>query len=365
MDIDRCDQIANSTPRHGQLPSQESLKHRTRVEDRIDAYSSNNAWPYSTRQRPSSSSSLGRSTPGNGPGKSSFRPPSFTSLGSSIGTPSPPFWEPRDPADKPTKNDGDRKEESKKAHKESERDRRNIENACIQQLKRLTHSECYMNVKSKYRDEPAKNEILARANAFIMALVLRLNAELAQTVALEQDLVDLRHELTALPRRPEPHPAHPPDGQLDHQPPPSSTLRPPVPSPRAVHARPAHCAAPACRSSAAHYEAWYDSPLCRRWLDGPDGVLAHTLETVGAWHAGIATIVRAFERFQAAHPTVVPWNASALVAAFASMQAGNAVVAEWDTEALVRVLERTAAARFAIEPASVEALVGAMARGER
>ena len=60
------------------------------------------------------------------------------------------------------RKDGERKEESRKAHKESERDRRNIENACIQQLKSLTHPECYMNVKSKYRDEPAKNEILAR-----------------------------------------------------------------------------------------------------------------------------------------------------------------------------------------------------------
>ncbi|MCJ1290545.1 hypothetical protein MMC34_002084 [Xylographa carneopallida] len=294
---------------------------------------------------------MSSSTAGKAPETNPLRPTSFADSRSVAP------WETPTAADTSARKDGDRKEESRKAHKESERDRRNIENACIQQLRSLTHSECYMNVKSKYRDEPAKNEILARANAFIMALVLRLNAELARSMALEQQLTELQQEPSpASTRNSDAHSA-------PSQPTPTRFLSssPPLHSP-------SHCPSPSCASSVPHFEAWYASPLCRRWLDGPDGVLARTLALVGGWHAGIAALVRAFERVQAVHPAIAPWNASALVAAFARGNVGAAAAGEggraWDTEALVRGLEGTIRERFGVEPASVEVLVNAMGKGE-
>ncbi|MCJ1433678.1 hypothetical protein MMC27_003042 [Xylographa pallens] len=356
---------------HSRPPSNESREHRKHLEERSDAYSSDNAWSYSTRYRPSSSSSLSSCTTGKAAENSPLRPISFTSPGTHVECQSPAFWETRETAGKSGRKNDDRKEESRKAHKESERDRRNIENACIQQLKSLTHSECYMNVKSKYRDEPAKNEILARANAFIMALVLRLNAELAYSMALEQQILALQQDPTASRRKPDTHSTHLPEERHDPHPlhRPSPEPAHPDPSPLATHlppparppsAKPRHCSAPHCHHSVPHFEAWYDSALCRRWLDGPDGVLARTLDIVGAWHAGIAKLIRAFERLQAAHPKLVPWNASALVGAFARVQAGAPGMKAWDTEALVGVFEKTLVAKFAAEPSSVEALVNAV-----
>ncbi|MCJ1419576.1 hypothetical protein MMC32_005931 [Xylographa parallela] len=375
MDIDRFEHTGQSTSYYSRSPTNESGEHGKHLEERSDVYSSHNVWSYSTRYRPSSSSSLSSSTTSKAPENSPLRPISFTSPGTNAECQSPAFWETRETADKSIGKNHDRKEESRKAHKESERDRRNIENACIQQLKSLTHPECYMNVKSKYRDEPAKNEILARANAFIMALVLRLNAELSHSTALEQQILDLQrapttashkpddiHSVHLHEKQPDPHttthnafpkPAHPdPFPLTTHLPPTASPPSPPTPR---------HCPAPNCHHSVQHFEAWYDSTLCRRWLDGPDGVLARTLAIVGVWHAGIAALVRAFERLQAAHPTLVPWNATALVGAFARVQAGAAPGTKaWDAEALVAGFEKTLVAKFVVEPASVEALVSAM-----
>ncbi|MCJ1315329.1 hypothetical protein MMC15_000646 [Xylographa vitiligo] len=316
---------------------------------------------------------MSSSTTGKAPESSSLRPTSFISPGSSGECHSLAFWETRETADKPGRKDGDHKGESRKAHKESERDRRNIENACIQQLKSLTHSECYMNVKSKYRDEPAKNEILARANAFIMALVLRLNAELSYSMALEQQILDLQQDPTAARHKPDTRSTHlHEDRPSQHSKSPKPVPPSPFPLATLIPPRappPRHCPAPACASSVPHFEAWYSSPLCRRWLDGPAGVLAHTLDIVGGWHAGIAKLIRAFERLQAAHPNIVPWNATALAGAFAHFHAGGgggggAAVEEWDAEALVRALEGTLLERCGGEAASVEVLVGAMDRAE-
>ncbi|MCJ1283528.1 hypothetical protein MMC26_002858 [Xylographa opegraphella] len=371
MNIDRYEHDATSMPYHGQPSSSESQEQRRCRNESREMYSSENAWSYSTRYRPSSSSSLSSSTTGKAPEYSSLCPTSCTLPSSSVDCQSLTFWDNREIADKSVRKDGYRKEESRKAHKESERDRRNIENACIQQLRSLTHSECYMNVKSKYRDEPAKNEILARANAFIMALVLRLNAELSYSMALEQKIVDLqqnpttaRHKLDthAIYRYEEQPSQHTNDSTVPKlsQPEPShsaihvqSTTRPHSPTAR-------HCEASNCHYSVPHFEAWYDSALCRRWLDGPNGVLVRTLEIVGLWHAGIAKIIRSFEKVQAAHPKIQPWNASALVTAFARIHAGGLVMKPWDAEALVTILEKTLASKFTMEPASVEALVNAI-----
>ncbi|MCJ1388227.1 hypothetical protein MMC18_001072 [Xylographa bjoerkii] len=372
MDIDHSNRTASSMPYHGQLSSHESPELRMRLEERNGAFGSDNSWPDSTRYRPSSTSSLSSSTTGQGLETSSFRPTSFTSLGSRVECPSLFLGETRDRADKSVQKD-DRKGDSKKAHKESERDRRNIENACIQQLKSLTHSECYMNVKSKYRDEPAKNEILARANAFIMALVLRLNSELSQNLALEQKILDLQQELNTLRRKLDPRSVRLDDEQLGHHPNHTYFRRTghPESSPRNVYVRPnvhtpyttpSHCEAANCRYSVSHYEAWYDSDLCRGWLDGPDGVLARTLEIVAVWHEGITKIIKAFEEIQAAHPKIVPWNASALVGAFARIHAGNPRIKSWDTGRLVHIFEKSLAAQFTAEPSSMESWVNAMDR---
>ncbi|MCJ1380229.1 hypothetical protein MMC17_003332 [Xylographa soralifera] len=371
MDIDRFEHSGNLMPYHGQLQSNESREQRKHLEGGSDVYSSDNAWPYSTRYRPSSSSSLSSSTTGRAPENSGHRPTSLTSPESSVDCQSLAFWDTRQIADKPVRKDSNRKEESRKAHKESERDRRNIENACIQQLKSLTHSECYVNVRSKYRDEPAKNEILARANAFIMALVLRLNAELSYSMALEQQIVDLERDPTASRPKSDTHSLHlherHPEQHTNH----SNFPKPdhPEPSPRDIPVHPSahpplptphHCKAAHCHYSIPHFEAWYDSALCRRWLDGPDGVLARTLDIVSVWHDGVATIIRSFEKIQAAHPKIVPWNASALVGAFTRIQARAPGAEAADADALVRRFEKTLAAKFAAEPSSVEALVNAL-----
>ncbi|MCJ1473048.1 hypothetical protein MMC13_001697 [Lambiella insularis] len=215
-------------------------------------------------------------------------------------------------ADPLSKTAGERKEGSKKAHKESERDRREIENAHIQQLKSLTHPDCYQGVKSKYRDDAAKKEILARGDAFIMALVLRLNLEVSRNQALEQSLRTYRLEdPPTTTQRPFPNPQPPP---FTHSPSADPALHP-------EHALPSltppltHCPAPSCRYLVSHYSAWYAAPLSRRWLDGPDGVIAHATDIARVRAAGMEAVMEASAALHAAHAAVGLWTGASLVAA--------------------------------------------------
>ena len=190
-------------------------------------------------------------------------------------------------------------------------------------------------------------------------------------MALEQKVVDLQQELVPLRRKLRNRSVDMGDGHLNYynnhsgfrnincpsNPSDDLYVNPSVHSPQV---EPYHCEEAHCRYSVSHYEAWYDSELCRSWLDGPDGVLVQTLDIVELWHEGTNRIIKSFEKIQAAHPQIAPWNAKALVGAFTRTHTGNSLMRSCDPEAIVDILEKIIITKFTVEPASIEILVNAM-----
>ena len=193
-------------------------------------------------------------------------------------------------------------------HADSEKDRRKIMNFYIAILKKLTPSECCVDVKSKSNQEGegvAKVEVLRYAVGFMIALVHRLDMEYSAHTALRDEMMVLRkerqaleHEISTLRRRWNDHfscPESMNERSSLHQ---KSytyeinaleTLNGQTGRP---HPTPNHNPPSLPRSSSvSYYRQCLQSPRCRLWLDGPEGVIASTISILRSREARMAPIL--------------------------------------------------------------------------
>lgn len=83
----------------------------------------------------------------------------------------------------------------KKNHAQSEKDRRELSNHYVRNMRTLTFSKCNKGITSRTphnKDEEAKNEILRHSEAFTMALMHRMNRlehEISSYIASRQENV--------------------------------------------------------------------------------------------------------------------------------------------------------------------------------
>ncbi|MCJ1412814.1 hypothetical protein MMC19_006913 [Ptychographa xylographoides] len=172
----------------------------------------------------------------------------------------------------------------KKPHKISERDRREIHDFHLLELKTLTPEECYVEVNSTYYGKPAKNEVLGRGVGFVMAMIERLNSNMEKINALERLVVTLRQKLGDYIPNTNPQHLQTHAQKVDvwdteaHKP--LSTRQLGAMAAQTCSLDTHHCSCSSCQYSVAHSRSWYDTPSCRRWLDGPDGVIARTIDIV-------------------------------------------------------------------------------------
>ncbi|MCJ1244464.1 hypothetical protein MMC30_001662 [Trapelia coarctata] len=108
--------------------------------------------------------------------------------------------ESRDSGREDTNNEAEESiKRKRKIHALSEKDRRELANLHIRNLKSLSFLNCWeVTSRTPHNKEEAKNEILRHNEAFIMALMHRLAFESSSVAALEQEIGSLRQEKSAL-----------------------------------------------------------------------------------------------------------------------------------------------------------------------
>ena len=193
-------------------------------------------------------------------------------------------------------------------HADSEKDRRKIMNFYIAVLKKLTPSECCVDVKSKSSQEGegvAKVEVLRYAVGFMMAVVHRLDMEYSAHKALRDEMVVLRkerqaleHEISAFRRRWNDHSPCPESmnernsGLLKSKTNEVYTLETRDCQTRRTPSTSNHDHLSLAKSSTVScYRQCIQSSRCRMWLDGPEGVIASTISILRSREARMAPIL--------------------------------------------------------------------------